>query len=617
MAIVHSLIVQQDQLLKEIASDRKLIRTVLLDLALTKEVPPHIMELQVPILKRILGLSYGESAERRLFCLELYFLLQDECFPVNWNKKNLELLLRLQKPFLPVSGLEELLIPFALQEGAGRSFQPLLSELSRYLIQLPSSDLHWTILLNLIQREVSIPQIADLFNSKGFGELSVPQLYKVLKLDLIQLKVFAFFLDQYKTEKVKFDLAFYFIKHLTFDTESLEKASQLIHQFIWEVLPLAETRCNEFGQTYFRKAGKQEVANGFRKALELFYLWLLHCNPLFTGWFYEAPLAISEEEAKKYVGLAAFREVPFEQVIRFLPDFCLWEVGLIANQNKELLIHLASRLNIRSFPHLCLPMPKKVAHAFHQLRPDEVPVYSHLNDLIYQLFGQYLQLNDILMRIASHYMTYIWIRHQSAYFYRRHAKQNKSKFVIWESVLRKWATWLAADPTLGGLSNERIWFVFSYIQHVVDEKKSIRLKGVNLRSLHRRATNWRREIQAEMDARERATAIWPGAAYTPFNEEREGISYQIVQLTTAESLREEGQLMRHCVLSYRHRCARGECSIWSLRKIEQGRQIPLVTMEINSRRQMVQVKGRCNRTPNTIYRAIIKEWATREGIWGG
>ena len=75
--------------------------------------------------------------------------------------------------------------------------------------------------------------------------------------------------------------------------------------------------------------------------------------------------------------------------------------------------------------------------------------------------------------------------------------------------------------------------------------------------------------------------------------------WQLMELTNAEQLRNEGSALRHCVASYADRCWRGPSQIWSLR-VRRGEKVRRVlTIEVDLRkRAVVQARGWRNRAPS-------------------
>jgi hypothetical protein len=95
----------------------------------------------------------------------------------------------------------------------------------------------------------------------------------------------------------------------------------------------------------------------------------------------------------------------------------------------------------------------------------------------------------------------------------------------------------------------------------------------------------------------------------------DGRAWTVRELLDGDGLAEEGKAMQHCVATYTGRCLRGTSTIWSLGLEGDGGRERLVTIEVNPRsREVVQAKARCNEVPDEAARAILAEWAVREGL---
>lgn len=89
----------------------------------------------------------------------------------------------------------------------------------------------------------------------------------------------------------------------------------------------------------------------------------------------------------------------------------------------------------------------------------------------------------------------------------------------------------------------------------------------------------------------------------------------VVQLRTATDLVAESAAMRHCVSSYAHKCANGQASIWSLRRRgTAGGQERLLTIELDTQKRAVQIRGFANRLANAEERALLVRWAKARDV---
>ena len=165
------------------------------------------------------------------------------------------------------------------------------------------------------------------------------------------------------------------------------------------------------------------------------------------------------------------------------------------------------------------------------------------------------------------------------------------------------------------------------------------LKGRTLVSLERQMREWHRDLAAIHRieaARQRALAAraraegrhaapdggrWEGAALGDWSwkpnakdARRSREEYAIRQLRSAEELVSETRAMRHCVSTYAAKCINGQASIWSLRRVGNGKPERLLTIELDRQNRAVQVRGFANRLPLPDEERILVRWAKARGV---
>ena len=87
--------------------------------------------------------------------------------------------------------------------------------------------------------------------------------------------------------------------------------------------------------------------------------------------------------------------------------------------------------------------------------------------------------------------------------------------------------------------------------------------------------------------------------------------WTVTELRSWRALFWEGRKMRHCVSMYASRVKTGQCSIWSLRR--NGARV--LTVEVRNRaRDIVQIRGHCNRRATDEERTVLAAWADRAGL---
>ncbi len=91
--------------------------------------------------------------------------------------------------------------------------------------------------------------------------------------------------------------------------------------------------------------------------------------------------------------------------------------------------------------------------------------------------------------------------------------------------------------------------------------------------------------------------------------------FTITEVLSSYELAREGREMRHCVATYVGECVAGRASIWSLRMESKEGMRRLLTIEIDPRAgRMRQARRKCNARAGEKERALVTEWAAREGV---
>lgn len=91
--------------------------------------------------------------------------------------------------------------------------------------------------------------------------------------------------------------------------------------------------------------------------------------------------------------------------------------------------------------------------------------------------------------------------------------------------------------------------------------------------------------------------------------------WEVCELTTGAELRAEGDALRHCVGTYSQDCAKGESSIWSIRRRRGDTVRSFATIEIDPAfRRVVQARAFRNRPVAGRARTVLQAWCARERI---
>lgn len=146
------------------------------------------------------------------------------------------------------------------------------------------------------------------------------------------------------------------------------------------------------------------------------------------------------------------------------------------------------------------------------------------------------------------------------------------------------------------------------------------LRGRTFASVVRRMREWHEAL-----ARERVHFLrWPRSRWNelvapiePTASEPRRAEWRLIELLDSYQLAREGREMRHCVVTYARRCARGSASIWSLqhRWCDAGTARSVITLEVSPwSRTIVQVRGPANSVPRGAPLELVRRWAARERL---
>ena len=299
-----------------------------------------------------------------------------------------------------------------------------------------------------------------------------------------------------------------------------------------------------------------------------------------------------------------------------VPEFMFqaWTEKNSTNKHIEWFMQLASGQSARNLWKFPIPITKKMAHEFINT---PFPGYS-IDDAIRRsqvlgMGGDYRLADAIMMSRL------------------RHEFSNND---FWTTVIQFFIN-------IPMLNLDEVGTVIDYINEqkfvptrvVVNgiatyrpENPNFSMKGRNIENLIRDTHNWHKQLR---QLRRRAaaevgigagntykpdlTSKWQRSSIRPFsfvegkNEKRK--VWNIVEITNAADLYDEGKSMRHCVYSYLSSCISGKCSIFSLRLFG----ISVVTIEVRDFRA-VQIRGQHNKRPEDKELVIIHNWAKSENI---
>jgi len=308
--------------------------------------------------------------------------------------------------------------------------------------------------------------------------------------------------------------------------------------------------------------------NSYGKESGLFKVWMTHRFPIFSRIF------IGYEDHNKYYYW--LNQFSMKQIVQYLPIFILRQLEDYLKKEDLVLIvrHLMEGKNIRTFKGLPFPMTKKMAHIFHNLNFGKDIFQVYYRSLVYGLGGS-VSLFEMMKRF--------WVPGRSEDL----------------TIIKKVVPFFSQHTQLNA---QVLRSLLGYVNHMFQEHENFQLKGRTISSLRRASNAYYDEMNRIREENSRyygspKPETWDGANYQEWSNEN---GFKIIQLKTSIELNAESSKMRHCVRSYAHQCGLGNCSIWSLRYLDENNdEDTLVTIEVNRNGTIIQAKAEFNQTPSS------------------
>jgi PcfJ-like protein len=188
------------------------------------------------------------------------------------------------------------------------------------------------------------------------------------------------------------------------------------------------------------------------------------------------------------------------------------------------------------------------------------------------------------------------------------ARSKLTDFAVTEPFWRDAARFFVSHPITILEINDLV----DYLSAARQEDPRFSLAGRTLPALRRRMTEWHRMLRDIAGG-----GCWNGYRL-PDVSYSDGPGYPVWrfrQIKSGAELAREGGRMAHCVASYREKCVRGDCSIWSLTDERSGgRASRSLTIELGSDRTILQCRGFGNRGASAEEVAIVMRWAAEHGL---
>lgn len=198
---------------------------------------------------------------------------------------------------------------------------------------------------------------------------------------------------------------------------------------------------------------------------------------------------------------------------------------------------------------------------------------------------------------------------------------------FWMTVIQ----WFAANPML---DPNQIGPLTDYIRFKRNEEPAFAMKGRSATALLRSMEVWHKEVNLVNRANARMANPWAPTFDTRVIYNKSGFKngkfdfsyfdnknrevedkWFIDEILTGKDLVEEGKKMHHCVVSYSGYIMKGETSIWSMVHQTAVGAENVLTLEVkNQTKQIVQVRGVCNRAAEARELNVVQMWAGQNGL---
>ena len=183
--------------------------------------------------------------------------------------------------------------------------------------------------------------------------------------------------------------------------------------------------------------------------------------------------------------------------------------------------------------------------------------------------------------------------------------------IFWDEVIH----WLCRQPDLDPVQAAPLC---DFLRIKYRENQDFHLKGRTLATVTRDMNLWHKQLNdlsrfkslKDFTMSGFATCVWKKTQVVS-GREVPGDVWTLAEIRNPKQLVTEGVAMGHCVAGYHSAIASGKSSIWSL-TLNSSRRL---TIEVHNRsKNVVQVRGKYNRDPDSRESAFIRGWAKKNGF---
>ena len=309
--------------------------------------------------------------------------------------------------------------------------------------------------------------------------------------------------------------------------------------------------------------------------------------------------------------------------------YCYWDAprerGYWGRKvEKAMFFQLAQGNNLRSLSDLSVKLTRKQERLVLST-PTPVPLQTAIIEACIRDLGGSRELADEFNKIW--YVRNLVGVEKTA----EKREADRTKFSFWLSVMHFFVRYPELVP-------DQVREVCDYINHVQCENAARRadagrvvpdreqepvrvphladftMKGRSPRALMRQVERWHEELGRKRDDKKITFAGSKLPSFWMPVEEKQDWFWRIYELLSSEDLAIESQKMKHCVYSYANAAACGKSHIFTLEAYliaddDWGEVIKHLTIEVNPKKEIVQIRGKANVRASKEEKVVLKEWA--------
>jgi hypothetical protein len=187
-------------------------------------------------------------------------------------------------------------------------------------------------------------------------------------------------------------------------------------------------------------------------------------------------------------------------------------------------------------------------------------------------------------------------------------------------IIQDYISFIVKEIRRGIGREEEIIDIYDFLRtEYINNDRDFNFENMTWQELKRLSDEWHLEIReryVRAYIEKMLNAEWKKSTIKDFCYKKDGKTWTIKEITTGESLYEEGEKMHHCVFSYADACIRGYCYIFSVscKSGKDDSEKRIATVEISRSMRLVQARGPRNASIDNDTASIIKIWADENGI---